>query len=96
MLADLPAELIYKIGDEVEPILSTPGPRDGHGFVCDRAPSLISLSLVCRRLRKVILPILFASISYDANLDLDISPEEHTALLRNPFPHYPNLAVHVM
>jgi len=96
MLQTLPTELVQRIADDIRFCLSEPKYKPYGKFVCDRAESLSSLSLVCRRLRVIFVPLLFESISYkiDPNPAF-ISTKPSISPLKNTLASHPNVTAHV-
>jgi len=93
-MQNLPPELIYQIADEIDMGLRKPPPKRVYSFVCDRAETLSSLSLVCRRLRSVIEPVLFEKVTYNLDPDFRIHGQDKSRL-RNPLAQYPCAVAHV-
>jgi len=90
MFQSLPAELIYKILDELDSSFMKTEQKQQFTFVCDRAKSLSALSLTCHRIRTLVAPILFERISYKLSPELRLGGWDDL-LLRNPLVQFPNL-----
>jgi len=94
MLLNLPAEIIYRIAEEVEPNLPERRKQARSKVVCDKAETLSSLSLVCSRLRILFVPLLFEKISYKLHHDFYSQLRSgHPPI--NTLAQYPDLAIHV-